>query len=125
MIIDTDVLIWFLRHNVNATTFIAAMSEREISQATWLELYKGARNKRELKEIKTTLAGLHIRTLPLTEAIGEKAIRLMEDHVLKDGLDLADALIAATALINNLPLATANFKHFKLLGLDLRVLKPW
>ncbi len=124
MIIDTDVLIWFIRRNLNATRFIACIPEREISQATWLELYKGVRNKRELLEVKATLAGLNIRTLPLTEIIGKRAIILMEDHTLKDGLDLADALIAATAMANNLPLATANYKHFKSLGLDLRILKP-
>ncbi len=124
MIIDTDVLIWFIRHNASATKVIADMREREISQATWLELYKGVRNKRELFEVRATLFGLNIRTLPLTEAIGQRAIALMEEHALKDGLDLADSLIAATALVCNLPLVTANYKHFKSLGLDLRILKP-
>lgn len=48
----------------------------------------------------------------------------MEEHALKDGLDAIDSLIAATALVNNLPLATANRKHYKSLGVDLHILKP-
>ena len=38
-------------------------------------------------------------------------------------LDLGDALIAATAAVNNLAVATRNTKHFG--GLDLEVIDPW
>ena len=36
----------------------------------------------------------------------------METFVLSHGLQLGDALIAATAIEHNLPLLTANTKHF-------------
>ncbi len=124
MILDTDVLIWLLRHNANAITFVASVQQREISQATWLELIEGVLNKRELSEAKTMLRELNIKMLPLTENIGFRAAILMEEHALKDGLDSIDSLIAATAMENDLPLATANYKHFKSLGLELRILKP-
>lgn len=124
MIIDTDVLIWLMRKNANAIGFVASIQQREIAQATWLELVEGVRNKRELAEIKSLLIELNIRTLPLTESIGQKAGSLMEEHALKGGLDAMDSLVAATALVNNLPLATANRKHYKALGVDLHVLKP-
>lgn len=124
MIIDTDVLIWLLRQNANAITFVASIQQREISQATWLELLEGVLNKRELAEAKSMLAKLHIKILPLTESIGMRAGILMEEHALKDGLDSIDSLIAATALVNNLPLATANYKHYKSLGVELKILKP-
>ena len=124
MIFDTDVLIWFIRHNANATSLIASAQQREISQATWLELVQGVRNKGELAEARSLLVDLRIKTLPLTESVGQRAGMLMEEHALKDGLDAMDALIAATALVNNLPLATANYRHYKALGVDLRILKP-
>ena len=38
-------------------------------------------------------------------------------------LDLGDALIAATAAVNNLAIATRNTKHFE--DLDLEVINPW
>lgn len=124
MILDSDVLIWLMRQNANAISFVASVRQREISQATWLELVEGARNKRELAEMKSLLVDLDIRTLPLTESIGQRAGILMEEHALKGGLDAMDSLIAATALVNSLPLATANRKHYKSLGVELKILKP-
>lgn len=35
-----------------------------------------------------------------------------------------DTDVAATALVNNIPLATANRKHYTSLGVDLHILKP-
>ena len=39
-------------------------------------------------------------------------MRLLDRHALADGLQLGDALIAATALEYGLPLLTSNIKHF-------------
>ena len=39
-------------------------------------------------------------------------MHLIELHALADGLQVGDALIAATALELGLPLLTANIKHF-------------
>lgn len=124
MIFDTDVLIWYLRGNSNAVECISSVRQREISQVTWLELVEGVRNKRELSEAKSLIADFAFQILPLTEGIGERAGILMEEHALKDGLDTVDSIIAATALVSGLPLVTANYKHFKTLGVELHVLKP-
>lgn len=124
MIFDTDVLIWYIRHNAQALEMIASAQDRHISQATWLELVNGVRNKRELSVLKTILTDFNFKTIHFTEFISQKAGMLMEEHALKDGLSSLDSIIAATALVCNLPLVTANYKHFKSLGLDLRILKP-
>lgn len=50
--------------------------------------------------------------LPLTEAITAQATDLMESLTLSHGLQMADGLIAATALTHHLPLLTGNVKHF-------------
>ncbi len=50
--------------------------------------------------------------LPLTPAITERATALMEMLTLSDGLQLGDALIAATALEHRYTLLTGNVKHF-------------
>ncbi len=103
---------------------LAAASRRAASLITMLELVQGMRNKRELAELKPALARLDIIIIPLSERIGHLALELMERHSLKDGLELADALIAATALDAGQPFATANEKHYKPLGLALHVFRP-
>ena len=50
--------------------------------------------------------------MPLSEAITLRAIDLMESLALSHGLQMGDALIAATALEHGLPVLTANVKHF-------------
>jgi hypothetical protein len=49
--------------------------------------------------------------LPLTPAITERATRLMETLALSHGLQMGDALIAATGLEHQLTVLTANTKH--------------
>ncbi len=51
--------------------------------------------------------------LPLTPAITVQAIRLMEELGLSHGMQMGDALIAATALEYQLTVLTCNVKHFK------------
>jgi len=52
-------------------------------------------------------------------------VTLVEAHCLGDGLQMADALIAATALECNLPLSSANTKHFTIVaGLKLETFLP-
>ena len=50
--------------------------------------------------------------LPLTETISQRAITLMESLTLSHGLQMGDALIAATALEHQLSILTGNVKHF-------------
>ena len=70
------------------------------------------RSKVELSALQKSLELRHTEQLPVTSAITERAIWLMESLVLSHGLQLGDALIAATAIEHNLPLLTANTKHF-------------
>ena len=48
LIIDTDVLIWYLRGNVNAQKIIHANIPFNISAITYMELIRGMKDKREL-----------------------------------------------------------------------------
>ena len=51
--------------------------------------------------------------LPVTERISDSAVELMETLALKTGLDPADALIFATAMVERLVLCSGNEKHFR------------
>jgi predicted nucleic acid-binding protein len=116
MIFDTDVLIWYLRGNEHAAEAIKAEREREISAVTLMELLQGARDKREQKLIGKFLSDFSFAILPLTENIGHRATIYVEEYGLKGGLQMADALIAATATEYRKPLCTGNAKHYKVVS---------
>lgn len=79
---------------------------------SYLELLQGMRNKAELVAVKKMLERRAATLLPVSEAITQRAIALMESLTLSHGLQMGDALIAATALEHGLPVLTANVKHF-------------
>ena len=122
MLVDTDVLIWHLRGYPQATQKLDSFSALTISAVTYMELLQGLRSKAEMNALLQSLAMRHTQRLPLTPEITERAMLLMEGMVLSDGLQLGDALIAATALEHQLPLLTGNVKHFSAIA-NLRVEK--
>jgi predicted nucleic acid-binding protein len=125
MLFDTDVLIWYFRGKETAAQLINEVDKRSISAVTSMELIQGARDKTELRQIRSFLADFDIRTLPLTENIGHRATIYLETFALSDGLAMADALIAATASEHALSLVTGNAKHFKCISeIDLKSYRP-
>ena len=125
MIIDTDVLIWYMRGNESAYQLIEKLTEFNISVVTYMELVQGIRNKNELNSLRKALHVWNTKVLYISEEISAKAMFLVEQHYLSHSLQLADALIGATAIHYGLPLVTANVKHYKIIkGLKIRKFKP-
>ena len=72
----------------------------------------GATNPEKEKDIDTLTDGLNI--LPFDNEIALKAARIYHDLRKKNQLiEFRDIFIAATCLVNELPLATLNKKHFE------------
>lgn len=113
MIYDTDVLIAFERGSVKALDALTDVAERAVSIITYMELLQGARNAVESQRIKMFLTDGGFDVLPLTENIGHRASIYIEQYARSSGLRAADAIIAATAVENNLPLISGNKKHYK------------
>ncbi len=120
MIFDTDVLVWFLRGNAKAAQAVDAVENRMISIITYMELLQGSRNKQEDRGIKSFLKDCRFAMLPLTENIGHRASIYVEEYALSNSIGVADAIIAATAVEENVTLLSANVKHFKCVK-DLQV----
>lgn len=55
MLVDTDVLIWYLKGNPNARNEIEALPEFYISVVSYIELVQGMRNKHELTCLRRAL----------------------------------------------------------------------
>ena len=113
MIIDTDVLIWYLRGNEKAQNAINANVPFKISVINYMELIQGMNDKRELRLLQKYFKKWSVEIIQITEIISTRAMFLVEDYYLSHSLELADAIIATTALENNEILLTANDKHYK------------
>jgi len=125
MLLDTDVLIWVLRGNLKAARLVDNTEPRLISAVAYMELIQGARNRQELRSIKGFLSDLGFEVLPLSENIGHRAAIYVEEYGLAEGLGVADALIAATAVERNLVLCTGNRKHYKSIkDLEIKTFRP-
>ncbi len=125
MLVDTDVLIWHLRGYPQATRRLDELGAFTMSAVSYLEVLQGMRSKAELAAVKKMLQHRAATLLPVSEAITQRAIELMESLTLSHGLQLGDALIAATALDHGLPVLTANVKHFSAVeGLTVEAFLP-
>jgi predicted nucleic acid-binding protein len=113
MLIDTDVLIWYMRGNRKAFKAVEALGEFSISVVTYIELVQGLRNKAELNTLKNFLQAKSTAILHVTDSISATAMFLVEQYHSGFSLELADALIAATALDRGLPLFTGNARHYR------------
>ncbi|MEF9438072.1 MAG: PIN domain-containing protein [Candidatus Mariimomonas ferrooxydans] len=97
-------------------------SNRFTTSLCVMELIQGCLNKEEIKIVKKFVKENFSSVIHPDEKISEKAMRLLEQYALSDGLRTVDALIAASALIAGASLATVNFKHFKSIS-KLHILK--
>jgi len=113
VMIDTDVLIWYMRGNLRAKAAVDKQNGFFISVITYMELVQGMRDKHEMAIFRKTLGDWKVKILYITEEISVKAMFFVEQHYLSHTLMLADALIASTAISNGAQLMTADTKHYK------------
>ena len=122
MVVDTDVLIWYMKGNQNAYKIIENLKHFSISVVTYMELVQGMRNKNELNHLRRALNAWGSKIIYISEEISIKAMFFVEQHFLSHSIQLADALIGATAISHGLPILTGNDKHYKILK-DLQIKK--
>ena len=112
MLIDTDVLIWMTRGHAGAAQRLSQSMPWKLSAVTYIELAQGCRSKAELMRLKKGLEFARAEIIPLSAAISDAAMALIDAYALSSKLQLGDALIAATALEHGYGLLTGNGKHF-------------
>ncbi|OKY76713.1 MAG: VapC toxin family PIN domain ribonuclease [Desulfobulbaceae bacterium DB1] len=122
MVIDTDVLIWYMRGNEKAYQLIENSNNFFISVITYMEVVQGLRNKKELVQLRKALHEWKTQILYVSEEVSAKAMFYVEQHFLSHSMQLADALIGATAIAYGLPILTGNDKHYKVMK-DLQIKK--
>jgi len=115
VLIDTDVLIWYMRGNENAKKIVTKNIPFKISVVCYMELVQGMRNKEELALLKKYLRLWGVEVIQITSEISTMAMNFVEKYFLSNSMELQDALIASTSLIHNQVIITANEKHYKFL----------
>ena len=125
MLVDTDVLIWYMRGNQRAYNTIEAINNFFVSVVTYIELVQGMKNKNELNCLRNSLREWETKLLYISEEISSKAMFYVEQHYLSHSLQLADALIGATAVAYGLPILTGNDKHYNIIkGIQIKKFRP-
>lgn len=117
VLVDTDIIIDAGREIPAAIRRIddeALRAVLVISTITHLELLVGTRNKREQHRIERLIARFGV--VPLDPEISRVAVDLIRQYGLSHGLLIPDALIAATALSEGVPLLTKNQRDFRFIS---------
>jgi len=119
ILVDTDVLIDFLRGNDKAITFIDEFSPHIIlSPLVIAELYAGVKGTHELSVLDNFVS--LFRVVPIDSEIAKAGGLYRRDFGESHGVGLADAILAATADKEKAELKTLNVKHYPM----IKGLKP-
>jgi predicted nucleic acid-binding protein len=121
IICDTDVMIDYL--NITNSRYAATKKNLEenigldnvvISAITKMELIVGALNKIDLAKAIKKFDRFNLAIID--DKISHEAIYLIERYSLSHRLAIPDALIAATAIVDNLELFTYNTRDYKFIS---------
>ena len=123
--IDSDILIWHLRGNRMALGFL-----QQLHNDRAFELWTGAMQRAEVvffmrpgEEDSTLLLLSQFKTAVVDQGIIDKAAALYRQWHPSHGLDINDAILAATAAQTGGQIFCLNRKHYPMP--DLLVKKAW
>lgn len=115
LLIDTDVIIDYLRGQADAVAYIEGLTNPLlISAITVAELYGGVREGAERTALEVFVSAFEL--VPVSEQISVRGGLYRRDYGRSHNVGLADALIAATAEVRGATLVTLNKKHFPMLA---------
>jgi len=112
---DTSILIDHFRKTVKANSRLVSLYDEGyefcISVITEFEIYSGAPDK-QIEYWRELLKDIQV--LNFDSEAAKQAVQIYNKlKPINKQVDTADLFIAATALSNNLPIATLNKKHFE------------
>ena len=120
---DTNILIHAFNGRVDTIEQLnkVGWSEIVLSSITVMELFQGMGNKNELVQMKKKIQYYDI--VQIDKPVSETAIEFIEKYKLSHGLQIPDAIIAATAIVHNRILITgdSDFKNIN----GLQVIDPY
>jgi predicted nucleic acid-binding protein len=114
LLIDTDVLIDYLRGQAQAVAYLEGLTEVQlVSAVTVAELYAGVREGKERAAPESFLRAFEV--VAIDAIIAARGGIYRRDFGKSHSVGLADAMIAASAESRGAQLVTLNNKHFPML----------
>ena len=114
ILVDTDVLVDFLRGYDKAIEFVDKFSSQIIlSPIVVAELYAGVKGDTEEAALEDFVS--LFRVVPVSAEIAKAGGLYKRDYGKSHGVGLADAILAATAEAEDAELKTFNRKHYPML----------
>lgn len=114
VLVDTDVMVDFLRGNPKATALVRECCARIILPSiVAAELYAGVKGDEELRKLDSLISLFHV--VPLSVELARAGGLHKQHYAQSHGVGVADAVIAATAESKNADLKTLNTKHYPMI----------
>jgi predicted nucleic acid-binding protein len=114
VILDTDVLVDFLRGHSKAVDFVNANDARIIlSSIVVAELYAGVKGDADEETLEDFIS--LFRVVPVSAEIAKAGGLYKRNYGKSHGVGLADAILAATVELENAEFKTLNIKHYPML----------
>ena len=115
VICDTNIFIHYFNGDLATQTEVNNIGLENILMPSIakMELLRGMENKNKLEWMLSRIKYFNI--IHLSDEVSQKATELIEQYHLSHGLTIPDALIAAMAIVYEIPLFTYNVKDFRFL----------
>jgi len=113
--VDTNIVIDYIKNrgNEELVSYVDSFDTVYINDVVIMELYQGARDKKELNYIKKKI--MKFEVLKMNHEIISLAKEILDRYTLSNNTKIMDALIASTVIMYNIDLFTWNKKDFKYL----------
>lgn len=123
--VDSDILIWHLRGESRAANLLRSLAAERTT-----ELWVGALQRAEVvffmkpaEEAATRAFLSRFKTEPVTQTVVDQGAEFYRKWHPSHGIDVNDAILAATAVTTGGKILTQNVKHYPMP--DVAVVKGW
>jgi Predicted nucleic acid-binding protein, contains PIN domain len=111
ILIDTDIVIDFLRGDNQAISHFKSQSDSIcFSAITVAEIYAGIKGKKEESEVERLFSIFPVITT--TNEIAREAGKFVKQYRPSHSVEIPDGIIAATCVVSGSELHTLNVKHY-------------
>lgn len=119
-IIDSDVIIWFLRGRKDTVELLEKLEKSGVPACSPISIVEVQLGIKKEEEAKTSIFLNFLEVYPIEREIGNKAGEYLRKYKEKRiTLEIPDTIIGATCILHDLILVTYNPKHYPFKNLQI------